>query len=90
MVPEEELRKHNAIVSLEKGGLTWPSWGQELVGSRWGRRVRGLTIHEAEINSIKVIEEDFPGGTADKNPLANAGDMGSIPGPGRFLMPQCN
>ena len=49
-----------------------------------------MTIHEAEINSIKVIEEDFPGGTADKNPLANAGDRGSIPGPGRFLMPQCN
>ena len=27
---------------------------------------------------------DFPGGTEDKNLPANAGDMGSIPGPGRF------
>ena len=27
---------------------------------------------------------DFPGGTVDKNPPANAGDTGSIPGLGRF------
>ena len=27
---------------------------------------------------------DFPGGTVVKNLPANAGDMGSIPGPGRF------
>ena len=26
----------------------------------------------------------FPGGAAVKNPPANAGDMGSSPGPGRF------
>ena len=26
---------------------------------------------------------DFPGGSAVKNPPANAGDMGSIPGSGR-------
>ena len=25
--------------------------------------------------------------TVDKNPLANAGDVGSAPGPGRFHMP---
>ena len=29
---------------------------------------------------------DFPGGTVIKNPPANAGDMGSIPGPGRSHM----
>ena len=27
--------------------------------------------------------EGFPGGTVDKKPPANAGDMGLIPGPGR-------
>ena len=27
---------------------------------------------------------DLPGGTMDKNTPANAGDMGLIPGPGRF------
>ena len=30
-----------------------------------------------------VIFGDFPGGTMVKNPPANAGDMGSIPDPGR-------
>ena len=29
----------------------------------------------------------FPGGTVVKNPPANAGDTGSIPGPGRSHMP---
>ena len=45
----------------------------------------------------KVLEEnencvfwDFPGGTVVKNPPANAGDTGSIPGPGRSHMPRSN
>ena len=29
---------------------------------------------------------DFPGGAVDKNPPADAGDMGLIPGPGRVHM----
>ena len=29
---------------------------------------------------------DFPGGAVDKNPPVNAGDTGSIPGPGRSHM----
>ena len=33
---------------------------------------------------------DFPGGTVDKNPSANKGDTGSIPGPGSFHTPQSN
>ena len=32
----------------------------------------------------------FPGGSVVKNSSAIAGDMGSIPGPGRFHMPQSN
>ena len=31
--------------------------------------------------------QGFPGGTVVKNPPANAGDMGSSPGPGRSHMP---
>ena len=31
---------------------------------------------------------DFPGGAVDRNLPASAGDMGSIPGPGRFHMPR--
>ena len=38
----------------------------------------------------KQINRDFPGGTVVKNPPANAGDMGSIPGPGRSHMLQSN
>jgi len=33
---------------------------------------------------------DFPGGTVDRNPSANSGDTGSIPGLGRFNMPWSN
>ena len=33
---------------------------------------------------LKIKETDFPGSPAVKNPPANAEDMGSIPGPGRF------
>ena len=33
---------------------------------------------------------DLPGGAVDKNPLANAGDMGSSPGPRRSHMPWSN
>ena len=32
----------------------------------------------------------FPAGAVVKNPPANAGDMGSSPGPGRSHMPQSN
>ena len=34
--------------------------------------------------------QDFPGGPVDKNPSANAGDMGSIPDPGRFHILRSN
>ena len=33
---------------------------------------------------------DFPGGSVVKNPPANAGDTGSIPGLGRSHMPWSN
>ena len=34
--------------------------------------------------------QDFPGGPVVKNSFANGKDMGSIPGPERYLMPQNN
>ena len=34
--------------------------------------------------------QDFPGGLVVKNPPANAGDTGSIPGLGRFHLLQSN
>ena len=35
----------------------------------------------------KKRREGFPGGLVVKNPPGNAGDTGSIPGPGRSYMP---
>ena len=40
----------------------------------------------AQTLSSNPIGGDFPGGAVVKNPPANAGDMGSIPGPGRSHM----
>ena len=40
--------------------------------------------------NIKSKDVDFPGGAVVKNPPAKAGDTGSIPGPGRYHMPQSN
>ena len=41
-------------------------------------------IHPKKIK--RKYARDFPGGTVVKNPPANAGDMGSSPGPGRSHM----
>ena len=38
----------------------------------------------------KQVLGDFPGGAVVKNPPANAGDTGSIPGPGRSHTPRSN
>ena len=38
----------------------------------------------------KLWYRDFPGGAVVKNMPANAGDMGSSPGPGRSHMPWSN
>ena len=39
---------------------------------------------------LQNMHEDFPDGPVVGNPPANAGDTGSIPGPGRFHMSQGN
>ena len=39
---------------------------------------------------LKIAIKDFPGDAVVKNLLANAGDMGSSPGPGRSHMPRIN
>ena len=53
---------------------------------RSGKMARSRSIFTA----IKTRILDFPSGTMEKNPPANAGDTGSIPGPGRFHVPQSN
>ena len=53
-----------------------------------------LISDEVNVKTETVLRDkeglDFPGCTRGKNPPANAGDIGSIPGPGRLLMPQGN
>ena len=47
----------------------------------------GLFIYSTDIYQVLTILRDFPGGSAVKNPPANAGDagdLGFIPGSGRF------
>ena len=43
-----------------------------------------------DIINFKKLKQDFPGGAVVKNPAANVGDTGSIPGPGRSHMPRSN
>ena len=40
------------------------------------------------VSKTLMEAKDFPGGTMDKNLPASAGDVGLIPGPGRFHMPR--
>ena len=42
------------------------------------------------IGHLQTHLQDFAGGAVDKNLPANVGDPSSIPGPGRFNMPQSN
>ena len=42
------------------------------------------------INTIKNKTSGFPGGAVVKNPPVNAGDTGSVPGPGRSHVPRSN
>ena len=44
----------------------------------------------SHINVTKQTERDFPGGAVVKNPPANTGDTGLIPGQGRSHMSQSN
>ena len=43
-----------------------------------------------ELPLVKRAFMNFPGGTVDKNPPDNAGNVGFIPGPGRFHVLQGN
>ena len=59
-----------------------------------GKKKHPATFGKNKINYDvwlkKKKKQDFPGGPVVENPPANAGDTGSIPGPGRFHMPLGN
>ena len=45
---------------------------------------------KSKTSKIKSLFRDFPGGAVVKNLPANAGDIGSIPGPGTSHMTRSN
>ena len=47
-------------------------------------------MQETEKHTLKSRARGFPDSLAVKNSPVNAGDVGSIPGPGRFHMSQSN
>ena len=52
--------------------------------------VRKQQVGWQKYHQRNVNQGDFSGGAVVKNLPANAGDMGSSPGPGRFHMPRSN
>ena len=61
-----------------------------ILGTQQTRLTDKIDIRHAGRRGIKNVSWDFPGGTVDKNPPANAGDMGLIAGMGRSYMPRSN
>ena len=51
----------------------------------WRTTVHGVTKSHTQ---LKRLSTTMPGSPVNKNLPANPGDMGSIPGPGRFHVPQ--
>ena len=81
------LRSHRDEFLALCGGLSPVIKGVRHSSFLWAQ----MTVTTSpSANNITMWTEDFPGGTVDKNLPANAGDMGSIPGPGRFHMPRSN
>ena len=50
----------------------------------------GLWLRPQGVFPVELLPGRFPGGPVVGNPPANAGDTGSVPGPGRFLIPWDN
>lgn len=72
---------------LAPGGQQWPGGaGAGLVGS--GKAPLGLGLGCE--NHTPSLLRGFPGGAVEKNPRANAGDMGSVPALGRPHIPWSN
>ena len=73
--------------------IAWCSCGSPHTHIRIGTRTHFPCfgcMTELFFSQIENTQKDFPGGTVVKNPPANTGDTGSIPGPGRSHMPRSN
>ena len=56
----------------------------------WSGITNSCAIRGPEVTVVKSTMRDLPGGPVVKNLPANARDMGSVSGQGRFHMPRSN
>ena len=88
--PDEETQSSAGHLQVRISGYLWGISSMWSSGPTMTRRENAMDIpYMLSILTNQMINSrDFPGGTAVKNPPANAGNMGLIPGPGRSHMPQ--
>ena len=75
---EKEMATHSSVLAWRIPGTGEPGRLPSM-GSHSQTQLRRLSS-----SSSRVSAQGFSGGVGVKNPPANAGDMGSIPGLGRF------
>ena len=76
------IRDSIQFVTCNLCGIEWPTGAQSQMNTNLLRELRG-----GQNLVVSVKFRDFSGDSVVKNPPANAGDTGLIPGPGRFHMP---
>ena len=75
---EKEIAIHSSI-------LAWKiPWTEESGG------LLSMGLQRVQHDLVTEQQQGFPGGSVVKNSPANAGDIGSIPDPGRSHMPWSN
>ena len=76
-IPWKRVVTHSSILA----------WRIPMDRGAWRATVHGVTKSHTQ---LKRLSTTMPGSPIYKNLPANPGDMGSIPGPGRFHVPQVN
>ena len=88
------VNEHNwsRIKKKQKHMRLWSTEGETVLYPSIIPSVRWAPDYEGNISNSRREKDrqDFSGGPVAKNLPANAGNTGSIPGPGRFHMPQSN
>ena len=81
----KNLSQYWGECDMQVESRAWAGWCRGIAAPySWGKKM------VAQQKFFKMSASDFPGGAVVKNPPANAGDMGSSPGPGRSHMPRSN